>query len=123
MITSLDGYVEGKGVKMIPNFYVSSLAYMTGSFCIVGGIIGYVKVNSVASIVVGSLSGLALLFSTSSSQLSTSTSLWADLVISSLLALRFIGVYMKTHQVFPGLIMSTLSSLLALSVLYLLITE
>jgi uncharacterized membrane protein (UPF0136 family) len=80
-----------------------------GLLTIVGGVIGYVKAGSTASIIAGSISGILLLGAAYllSDHLAFGLALAA--LISILLAGRFIPAFIKTGHLMPAGLMSVLS--------------
>ena len=80
-----------------------------GLLTIVGGVIGYVKAGSTASIIAGSVSGILLLGAAYllSDHLELGLALAA--LISILLAGRFIPAFIKTGHLMPAGLMSVLS--------------
>jgi len=80
-----------------------------GLLTIVGGVIGFVKAGSTASIIAGSVSGILLIVAAFllSGQLSLGLAIAG--IVSILLAGRFIPAFMKTGQMMPAGLMSILS--------------
>jgi uncharacterized membrane protein (UPF0136 family) len=80
-----------------------------GLFTIVGGVIGYAKAGSVASIIAGSISGILLLVAAYllPGQLTWGLALAA--IVSIALAGRFIPAFIKTGHLMPAGLMSVLS--------------
>lgn len=84
--------------------------FIFGVFTIVGGIMGYVKAASRASLIAGSVSGVLLLvagwlLATRPGQ----GGLILGLVVSIALAGRFVPGFIKTHAIMPAGVMSALS--------------
>lgn len=80
-----------------------------GVLTIAGGIIGYVKANSVPSIVAGSITGILLVaaaFLLSDHQVA---GLALGLIVSILLAGQFIPKFIRTGKAMPAGMMSILS--------------
>lgn len=80
-----------------------------GLLTIVGGVVGYVKAGSTASIVAGSISGIALIGAAFLLTNNVAPGLIIAGVISIALAGRFIPAFMKTGGVMPAGLMSILS--------------
>lgn len=80
-----------------------------GLFTIVGGVMGYVKAGSTASLMAGSVSGILLLIAA----FLLPNYLAAGLILAGLVSLalagRFVPAFMKTGQVMPAALMSVLS--------------
>lgn len=92
---------------MIP--LTTTLVIVYGAFCIVGGLIGYVKAQSTASLVAGIVSGLILAgCGYRLMQGHRDAAVWAA-VVALLLGGRFVGTWRKTHRVMPDLVMIILS--------------
>jgi uncharacterized membrane protein (UPF0136 family) len=82
-----------------------------GILTIVGGIVGYVKAGSMASIVAGSISGLLLLLAAWLMPEHQAAGLAVALLVSLLLAAQFIPKFFRTFKVMPAGLMSVLSAL------------
>ena len=80
-----------------------------GLLTIVGGVIGYVKAGSTASIIAGSVSGIALIVAAFLLPGNVVLGLALAGLVSILLAGRFIPAFMKTGAVMPAGLMSILS--------------
>jgi len=80
-----------------------------GLLTIVGGVIGYVKAGSMASIIAGSISGIALIVAAWLLPGNLALGLAIAGLVSILLAGRFIPAFMKTGQAMPAGLMSALS--------------
>ena len=80
-----------------------------GILTIAGGIVGYAKAGSVASIIAGSISGILLLVAAWLMPDHQAAGLITALVVSALLAGRFLPIFFHKHQVMPALLMSVLS--------------
>jgi uncharacterized membrane protein (UPF0136 family) len=80
-----------------------------GLLTIVGGVIGYVKAGSTASIIAGSISGLLLLGAAFLLSDHLALGLAVAALVSILLAGRFIPAFLKTGHVMPAGLMSVLS--------------
>lgn len=80
-----------------------------GLLTIVGGIIGYVKAGSVASIVAGGIAGILLLVAAFLLPEHRVAGLATALVISLVLAAQFLPKFFRTGRVMPAGMMSVLS--------------
>lgn len=80
-----------------------------GLLTIVGGIIGFVKAGSTASLVAGSISGILLLISAFLLPGNIVAGLALAGVVSLLLAGRFVPAFLKSGNFMPAGIMSVLS--------------
>jgi uncharacterized membrane protein (UPF0136 family) len=82
-----------------------------GVLTIVGGIIGYVKAGSMASIIAGSITGVLLLVAAFLLPEHRMVGLATALIVSLLLAAQFIPKFLRTGRVMPAGIMSVLSAI------------
>jgi len=82
-----------------------------GALTIVGGIVGYVKAGSVASIIAGSITGVLLLVAAFLLPEHRMVGLATALIVSLLLAAQFIPKFLRTGRVMPAGIMSVLSAI------------
>lgn len=82
-----------------------------GFLTIAGGVMGYVTKRSVASIVTGGLFGALLLFAAYLMHSKTNEPLILGLVVSVVLAGRFIPNYIEKKAIIPGGLMAVLSSI------------
>jgi uncharacterized membrane protein (UPF0136 family) len=80
-----------------------------GLLTIVGGIIGYVKAGSVASIIAGGIAGILLLVAAFLLPEHRVAGLATALIISFLLAAQFLPKFFRTGKVLPAGMMSVLS--------------
>ena len=80
-----------------------------GVLTIAGGIVGYVKAGSVASIIAGSITGILLLVAAFLLPQHRGVGLATALVISLLLAVQFIPKFLQTGRAMPAGMMSILS--------------
>lgn len=83
--------------------------FIFGVLTIVGGVIGYVKAQSVPSIVAGAITGILLLIAGFILPQQRTAGLVIALVVSLLLALQFIPKLIRTGKVMPAGLMSILS--------------
>jgi len=82
-----------------------------GILTIVGGVIGYVKAGSTASIIAGAISGIALLVAAFLLPGNVALGLIIAGVVSIALAGRFIPAFMQTGKVMPAGLMAVLSAI------------
>jgi uncharacterized membrane protein (UPF0136 family) len=82
-----------------------------GLLTIIGGVIGFVKAGSTASIIAGSISGILLFVAAFLLPQNLAAGLILAGVISILLAGRFVPAFLKTGQAMPAGLMSVLSVL------------
>jgi len=80
-----------------------------GVLTIAGGIVGYVKAGSVASIVAGSITGVLLLVAAFLLPEHRGVGLATALVVSLLLAAQFVPKFLQAGRVMPAGMMSILS--------------
>ena len=83
--------------------------FVFGVLTIVGGVIGFVKAKSRASLIAGGISGVLLLVAGSLIGLHTLAGLILGLVVSLLLAGRFGPAFAKTKKPMPAGMMAVLS--------------
>jgi uncharacterized membrane protein (UPF0136 family) len=80
-----------------------------GVLTIAGGVVGYVKADSVASIIVGSITGVLLLVAAFLLPEHRAIGLATAFIISVLLAAQFAPKFLRTGRVMPAGMMSILS--------------
>jgi uncharacterized membrane protein (UPF0136 family) len=80
-----------------------------GILTIVGGLVGYLKAGSTISLVSGAIAGILLLLAAFLLPIHLGASLTIALIVSLLLAGRFIPHLIKTGKVMPDAIMAVLS--------------
>ena len=80
-----------------------------GILTIAGGVVGYVKAGSVASIIAGSIAGVLLLVGAFLLPEHRAAGLATAFIISFLLAAQFIPKFLRTGRVMPAGMMSILS--------------
>ena len=80
-----------------------------GLLTIVGGVIGYVKASSTASIIAGGISGIALIAAAFLLPGNAPLGLIIAGIVSIALAGRFIPHFMKSGKVMPDALMAVLS--------------
>ena len=81
------------------------VVFLFGIFNLIGGVIGYFKAGSRASLIAGSVSGILLLGCAYGISKANSAALWLTLIIAFLLGGRFAGTWMKNKRVMPDLLM------------------
>lgn len=80
-----------------------------GLLTIAGGVMGYVKAGSVASIIAGSISGVLLLVAAFLLPQQIALALIIAAIVSVLLAGRFLPAFLKTGKMMPAGMMAILS--------------
>lgn len=80
-----------------------------GALTIIGGIVGYIKAGSVASIIAGSITGVLLLVAVFLLPEHRMVGLATALMVSLLLAAQFLPKFLRTGRVMPAGMMSILS--------------
>jgi uncharacterized membrane protein (UPF0136 family) len=80
-----------------------------GVLTIAGGVVGYVKAGSVASIIAGSITGILLLVAAFLLPEHRAIGLATAFIISLLLAAQFAPKFLRTGRVMPAGMMSILS--------------
>ena len=80
-----------------------------GVLTVVGGVVGYVKAGSVASIIAGSITGIVLLVAAFLLPEHRAIGLATAFIISLLLAAQFAPKFIRTGRVMPAGTMSILS--------------
>jgi uncharacterized membrane protein (UPF0136 family) len=83
--------------------------FLFGILTIAGGIVGYVKAGSVASIIAGSITGVLLLVAAFLLPQHRGVGLATAFVISLVLAGQFVPKFLQTGRVMPAGMMSILS--------------
>ncbi len=81
-----------------------------GLFSLIGGLIGYLKAKSTASLVAGALSGVLLLLCAYGIGQGSRIALLGSLVIACALGARFVGTWLKRRRIMPDLLMVLLSA-------------
>jgi uncharacterized membrane protein (UPF0136 family) len=85
--------------------------FVFGALTILGGIIGYVKAGSVASIIAGGITGVLLLIAAGLLPEHHRTGLAIAFVVSFLLAAQFVPKLIRTGKMMPAGLMSILSGI------------
>jgi uncharacterized membrane protein (UPF0136 family) len=80
-----------------------------GALTIIGGVIGYVKAGSMASIIAGAISGILMLIAGWILPNNRTIGLAIAFVVSLLLATQFVPKLIRTGKVMPAGLMSILS--------------
>ena len=83
--------------------------FVFGALTILGGIMGYVKAGSVASIVAGAITGVLLLIAALLLPAHPTAGLATGFVVSLLLAAQFVPKLIRTGKMMPAGLMSILS--------------
>jgi uncharacterized membrane protein (UPF0136 family) len=91
--------------------FVPNYLYLFGVLTIAGGVVGFLKAKSNASLIAGGIAGVALLVSGYLASTKGSLGFVVGLVISLALAGRFVSAFVKTRKVMPAGMMSVLSVL------------
>ena len=94
----------------------SAVVAAYGVFSVVGGVIGYVKAKSAASLVAGAVSGTLLLLCAYGIAQDNRTAALGSLVIAVALGARFIGTWLKKRRLMPDLLMVLFSAATVLAV-------
>ena len=81
-----------------------------GVFSLVGGVIGYLKAHSMASLLAGSLSGVLLLLCAYGIGQGSRPAALGSLIIAIALGARFVGTWRQKRRVMPDLLMVLLSA-------------
>ena len=76
-----------------------------GLFTLVGGVIGYVKAKSKASLIAGTISGVVLLGCAYGFTEGVGVAYWISLIVALVLGIRFTKKWVGTHRVMPDLLM------------------
>jgi len=80
-----------------------------GVLTIAGGVVGYLKAGSVASIIAGSITGVLLLIAAFLLPEHRAIGLATAFIVSLLLAAQFVPKFIRTGRVMPAGMMSVLS--------------
>lgn len=82
-----------------------------GLLTIAGGLVGFIKAGSTASLIAGSISGILLLVAAYLLPAQAVAGLTIAIIVSLLLAGRFVPAFIKTGKLMPNGIMALLSIL------------
>ena len=82
-----------------------------GLFNLVGGIIGYIKAKSAASLIAGSVAGVILLSSAYGMTQGVGAAYLISSIVALLLGIRFSMTWFKTRRLMPDLLMILFSLL------------
>jgi len=80
-----------------------------GILTIAGGVIGYLKAGSMASIIAGSITGILLLVAAFILPQNLTAGLALAVIVSLLLAIQFVPKFIQTGKAMPAGMMSVLS--------------
>jgi len=83
--------------------------FVFGALTIAGGVMGFVKAQSKPSLIAGGVSGALLIAAGALFGGHLAAALWLGLVVSALLAGRFVPAFLKKRAFMPGGMMSVLS--------------
>ena len=83
--------------------------YLFGALTIVGGVVGFMKAKSNASLIAGSIAGVALLAAGYLAGTKGALGLVVGLVVSIALGGRFVPGYLKSRKLMPAGMMAVLS--------------
>ncbi|MEM8639635.1 MAG: TMEM14 family protein [Cyanobacteria bacterium P01_G01_bin.54] len=100
----------------LADWVLAATAIAYGILAIIGGIIGYRKVQSKVSLISGSISGSLLVLMGVLLQLGQSWAFWGAIAITALLVLTFIVRLLKTRKFMPAGLMG-ITGILVLLVL------
>lgn len=95
---------------------ISALVY--GALLFVGGVVGFVKTQSTASIVAGTITSAVMIVSAIAMFKDSACGFWGALITASALALFFGYRFMASQKIMPAGIMLVLSLLMCLLLLY-----
>ena len=96
------------------------LAY--GLFSLIGGVIGYVKAKSKASLIAGSISAIILLGCAYGFTQGVRAAYWISLAVAVLLGVRFFKKWLVTRRIMPELLMTIFSAATLIVVSYKIVT-
>ena len=86
------------------------LLIIYGAFCEIGGVIGFVKAKSAASLIAGGVSGLILLICAWLLYQGIRAGALVSLIVSVLLGGRFLMTWLRTKKLMPDLVMVVFSA-------------
>lgn len=105
----LTGQREAVGLPMRQMEAAKLYFIVFGVLTVVGGIVGYVKAGSVASIIAGSITGVLLLVAAFLLPEHRAIALATAFIVSLLLAAQFVPKFIRTGRAMPAGMMSILS--------------
>lgn len=85
------------------------IVFMFGCYSLMGGVMGYLKAGSVASLIAGGLSGLVLLACSYGIRKKVKMASAVAFFIAIMLCIRFTGTYLENHRLTPDLTMVIMS--------------
>ncbi len=95
---------------MLPISVATSFFFVFGILAVVGGVLGFVKAKSRASLIAGGISGVLLCVAAYvTTTANARIGLVAALVLSLALAGRFVPGFLKSRKVMPAGLMAALS--------------
>jgi uncharacterized membrane protein (UPF0136 family) len=108
-VFSLAGHARGIFLGAPMFIAVWLYLYVFGVLTIAGGMVGYVRAKSRASLIAGTIAGALLLVSGYLVGSVGRAGVFLGLAVSSSLAVRFVGVFVRSRKVMPAGLMSLLS--------------
>lgn len=90
-------------------YYAWLYLYVFGFLTIAGGVIGFLKAKSKASLIAGGTAGVLLLVAAYLAGSSGRNGMYLGLAVSLMLAVRFIKVFASSRKVMPAGLMAVLS--------------
>ncbi len=91
--------------------FATMIVAVFGLFSLIGGVIGFVKAKSKASLIAGMISGVLLLGSAYEMAQNVRAASLVALVVALLLGGRFFGTWRKNHRFMPDLLMIIFSAM------------
>ena len=88
-----------------------SVVFIFGIFTLIGGVIGFVKAKSNASLIAGSISGIALLICANGIGKGSTSAYILAALISLILGVRFFKTWTVKRKLMPDLLMVIFSSI------------
>ena len=80
-----------------------------GIFCLIGGVIGYVKAKSKASLIAGTFAGAIMLISGHWVAKGNFAASLISIIVALLLGVRFFKTWRSNHRIMPDLLMVVMS--------------
>ncbi len=90
---------------------MKNISLLFGLLTIVGGVIGYIKAGSTASLIAGGVSGTLLILFTLMYIKQKAWAVYGILAVSVLLFARFITPFLETYAIMPAGLMVVLSAI------------